>query len=318
MDITNNLPDELLDKIFALFCACDLEGRRVRRLYAVCRRWRNLTSGILYSNIAVCRPQNQNETPSQTEAILRLLDAMDNHDSPVTVKNLLIRTDGLHNNEVTRAILTRVAQKVSHSLLVLAIWVNGPSNVWNSLFGDYYCWPLLQRLIIIGDVEESTLLLSEASHSEDRIPSFPSLSFIHMMGSVALPRIANPTDAPQLRTIRFSHFPFMSTITAVDKIYELVASTKVEGDPFVKQIHQWEILYGHPEGDGGHGTALASVLTSREFRRRMTDIDSMLNEIGDTAPKVIGKQAWYDDVSKFPVTQAVWNQVVNYCSKRLG
>ncbi|KAH8810502.1 hypothetical protein DL96DRAFT_1627370 [Flagelloscypha sp. PMI_526] len=287
------LPDELLEKIFILAIARDVDGRIARAVYCVSRRWKRIISPMLYRNLAYfyvpedlphqeahITPKNtffrrwkfrfshqrRRSRPPPHQGSARLFRVLEVYPSRVHILHLMIK-----ENFIPAKILRKLAAVCHTTLRTLTIWPDAEMDSRLRFFDETtVCFPQLKVITFVGNIRvRQDMKPSRAAGP----PRFPLLTSIHLVGSILIPPLAHSYDVPLLSTVRYSHLTFNDASIVLRKLgdgrrYQYLASHL--GDFSRKLLHS--LVYHAPPLD------VTDEAEKEVFLERVKVIQDLLKE----------------------------------------
>ncbi|KAH8810533.1 hypothetical protein DL96DRAFT_1627462 [Flagelloscypha sp. PMI_526] len=297
MSITEDSPDEVLERILLFATARDIDGRIARAIYSVSHRWNHIISPVLYTHVAYkhtlgtgVSATNSRETAGVRKSISEhwripsfsrssevkssapfasasLFHVLKENRTRVEIQHLLIC-----DTFMPKSIYQQLAQFSHRSLRTLTIWPTPYIQSRLSFFDETNVpFPHLQRVTFIGDIgrREHNWAL-RTTHP----PRFPSLTHLCLVGSIIIPPFAHSDDVPQLSTARYSHLTYDDASAMLrdfpTKLRLVRDGLNRLGDFTPKLIH-WRIIHAPPLGRT-HGSAIEI------FRQRVNAVEALIKQ----------------------------------------
>ncbi|KAH8810521.1 hypothetical protein DL96DRAFT_1627415 [Flagelloscypha sp. PMI_526] len=292
----DNLPDELLERILFLSTARDIDGHIARTVNSVSCRWHRITSPILYRNLAYShntgrssaktphRDHHKNgkstlsrwstnfpfprRSPPPTRAdSTRLFSNLSTIQAPIRIQHLL-----LHDNLVPTDILTQLADFSCLTLRTLTIWPDEDMKSRLRFFDQTTaCFPHLTHLTFVGNIRVREDVKTSGAPGS---PRFPSLTNMHLVGSILYPPFAHPDDIPLISTIRYSHLTYDDAFVVLRTLehgFICVGAGLCSAGDFTPRIRHWSVLHA-PSPDGTEQT------TKQAFNQQVKDVEDLLKQ----------------------------------------
>ncbi|KAH8810499.1 hypothetical protein DL96DRAFT_1627355 [Flagelloscypha sp. PMI_526] len=234
----DEFPDELVEKILLLSTERDIDGKTARLVYSICRRWNALISHVLYRHLAWPGPNTEPRNFSRLRDTLRLYRPY------AQIEHLLI-----HDDILSTETINQLAKCTHLTLRSLTIWPGADNESRLRFFEDMTIhFPLLQRATFVGNIKVRQGLTRTRSKLAVGA-RFPSLTNLHLIGSIYFPPFAQAQDVPLLDTIWYSHLQFADANVVLDKLYDSmtwVRDQRCSWMDYTPHIKNWTLYHSPP------------------------------------------------------------------------
>jgi hypothetical protein len=177
----------------------------------------------------------------------------------------------IHDNLMPVDILQQLAHFTHMTLRTLTIWPAADMESRLRFFDETtMCFPYLTHVTFVGNIRvRQSVKISRPPGP----PRFPSVTHIHLIGSILYPPFTHSDEVPLISTVRYSHLTFDDTAVVLRKMAEgltFVRDGWCHAGDFSPKIHNWIILYAPPSG--------TDKCTRGEFNEKIKTVQALLKE----------------------------------------